>query len=495
MKDYNSISDNDRYFDISRIDTSIGVGILDLSRDIGNHFVRKKTFDVTFWMINQSLHQGLCTYSGFNYSVKELLNQSIVNGNKICIILAQGMMAPKLYRILDKTVEYFKENPNFFVMGHIMAKKDRYPGLHRQMLIVNLDKWIELGSPEFNEQGFFWDRKKEYSNYKLSKETLSADYAPAYIESLPGTQIVDVVEDGANWIDIACRNNIRIDNFSFEIRDCKAFLYPYDNSDKLERAWKNLQDEELLDSIENYTQRAWLRKLAYQEYIEKDRVYAYNTERLSGEGVRSPGVVDAIFSAAAGFKTMKLLDNNGFHKNTVVTYYDWCDASLKFKKHLLETWDGLDFDRWLLKHDLEYNFSSTYRGNYLEFWEQEIKKEFGTKEAFKELWDRYRLLKHNFIVVDLVNEPEKLFAEISKHTGNKVLWTTNIWPTFMLHWNVDIDEIEQKYLEFEKLIPDDLVLYGQDYLATDLQDRIRNDNKRTHPRYSSTNKYIINLEN
>jgi hypothetical protein len=495
MKDYNSISADDRYFNKSKIDTSIGVGILDLSRDINNHFVRKKTFDVTFWMVNQSLHQGLCTYSGFNYSVKELLNQSIVNGNKICIILAQGMMAPKLYRILDKTAEYFKQNPNFFVMGHIMAKKDRYPGLHRQMLIVNLDKWAELGSPEFDEQGFFWDRKKEYSNYILSEETLSADYAPAYIESLPGTQIVDVVEDGSNWIDIACRNNIRIDNFSFEIRDCKAFLYPYDNSDKLERAWKNLQDEELLDSIENYTQRAWLRKLAYQEYIEKDRVYAYNTERLSGEGVRSPGVVDAIFSAAAGFKTMKLLDNNGFHKNTVVTYYDWCDASLKFKKHLLETWDGLDFDKWLLKHDLEYNFSSTYRGNYLEFWEQEIKKEFGTKEEFKELWDRYRLLKHNFIVVDLVNEPEKLFAEISKHIGNKVLWTTNIWPTLMLHWNVDIEEIEQKYLKFESLVPEDLILYGQDYLATDLQDRIRNNNRQTHPRYSSTNKYIINLEN
>ena len=494
MKDYNSLSDSDRYFDSSQIETSIGVGILDLSRDITNNFVRKKTFDLTFWMINQSLHQNLCTYSGFNYSVKHLLNQSIQNGNKVCIILAQGIMAPKLYRILKKTSEYYIANPDFFVMGHIMAKQDRYPGLHRQMLVVNLDKWVELGSPEFNEQGFFWDRKEEYSNYTLSKETLSADYAPAYIETAPGTQLVHVVEDGANWVDIACKNNIRIDNFSFEIRDCKAFLYPYDDADRLEYIWKNLQDEEEVDKVANYTQRAWIRKLAYQEHIEKDRVYAYNTERLSGEGVRSPGPVDAIFSAAAGFKTMKLLDNNGFHENTVVTYYDWCDSSLRFKQHLLKTWNGLDFDKWLLEHDLEYNFSSTYRGNYLEFWEQEIQKEFGTKEAFKELWDRYQQLEHKFIVVDLVNEPQKLFTEINKYTGNKVLWTTNIWPTLMLHWNVDIDEIEQKYLEFEKLVPDNLVLYGQDYLAIDLQDRIRHNNKRTHPRYSSTNKYVVRLE-
>lgn len=494
MKDYNSISESDRYFDSSLIDISIGVGILDLSRDITNVFVRKKSFDMTFWMVNQSLYQGLCTYSGFNYNVKHLLNQSIRNGNKICIILAQGMMAPKLYRILKKTAEYYKDNPNFFVMGHILAKQGRYPGLHRQMLIVNLDKWVELGSPDFDEQGFFWDRKKEYNNYTLSAETLSADYTPAYIESAKGTQIVSEVEDGANWIDIACKNSIRIDNFSFEIRDCKAFLYPYDNSDRLEYVWKNLQDEKEVDKITNYTQRSWLRKLAYQEHIEKDRVYAYNTERLSGEGVRSPGPVDAIFSAAAGFKTIKLLDNNKFHKDTVVTYYDWCDASLRFKQHLLETWDGLDFDKWLLDYDLEYNFSSTYRGNYLEFWEQEIKKEFGTKEAFKELWDRYKLLEHKFIVVDLINEPEKLFAEVNKYSGNKVLWTTNIWPTLMLHWNVDIDEIEQKYLQFEKLIPNDLILYGQDYLATDLQDRVRFNNARTHPRFSSTYKYITDLE-
>ena len=494
MKDYNSITDGERYFDPSKISISIGVGILDLSRDIPNTFIRKKTFDMTYWMVNQSYYQGLCTYSGFHSNVSQLLNESIKNGNKICVILAQGMMAPRLYRILNKTVEYCKKNPNFFVMGHIMAKEGRYPGLHRQMLIVNLDTWVKLGSPEFHEQGFFWDRKQEYANYKLSEETLSANYAPAYIEGLSGYTKQSVVEDGANWISIACENNIRIDNFDFEMRECKAFLYPYEDPDRLEKVWSNLQDEAEIDKIQNYTQRAWIRKLAYQEFIEKDRVYAYNTERLSGEGVRSPGTVDAIFSAAAGFKTIALLRNNTFHEKTVVNYYDWCTASLNFKKHLLETWDGIDFDKWLLEHDLEYNFSSTYRGNYKQFWEQEIKKEFGSKEEFKELWDRYRKLEHHYFVIDLVNEPNKLFDEINKYNGNVVLWTTNIWPTMMLHWNVDIDAIEQKYLEFEKLVPDNVILYGQDYLAQDLQDRIRLKKFRTHPRYTPTDKYVITLE-
>jgi hypothetical protein len=261
-------------------------------------------------------------------------------------------------------------------------------------------------------------------------------------------------------------------------------MYPYNDTDQLEHVWKNLQDEASVDKLSNYTQRAWIRKLAYQEFIEKNRVYAYNTERLSGEGARSPGPVDTIFSAAAGFKTIALLRNNGFHEGTVVNYYDWCSASLDFKKHLLETWNGVDFHKWLLEHDLKYNFSSTYRGNYEEFWHKEIEKEFGSPEEFKELWDRYRKLKHNFHIIDIVTEPVKLFDEIQKQPGpNKVLWTTNIWPTMMLHWNVDIDQIEEMYLKFESLVPDDLVLYGQDYLANDLQDRIRYNKSETHPRF------------
>lgn len=485
MRDHNSITEGERYFNIKDIDVPIGIGMLDISRDVPNHFVRKQCFDMTYWMLNQSAKQGQCSYRGFNHKVSSLLQASLDAGDKVCIIAAQGLMAPKLYKIIRKTVNYYKQNPDFFVMGHIMAREDRYPGLHRQMLIVNLEIWQRLGSPEFLEQGFFWDRKQTYPNFELSNETLSAEYTPAWIKGANGTQQWSLVEDGSNWIALACEHNIKVDNLDNEMRECKAFLYPYEEPDKLERAWKNLQDEELLDSINNYTQRAWLRKLAYQEHIEKDRVYAYNTERLSGEGVRTSAPVDSIFSAAAGFKTMMLLKNNGFHENTIVNYYDWCDASLNFKKHLLKTWDGVDFHKWLLEHDLAYNFSSTYRGNYEEFWKQEIQKEFGSEEEFKELWDRYSNLKHNFFVIDLVNEPEKLFNEINNQTGTKVLWTTNIWPTMMLHWNVDIDDIEQKYLEFEKLVPSDLVLYGQDYLANDLENRIHKGTIETHPRFNT----------
>ena len=489
MRDWNSIT-YDRYLSDNKLETPVGHGILDISRDIPSEFVRKRTFDMTFWMTNQCLKMGYGSYRGFSESVKELLTNSLENNDEICIIQCQGMMSLRLAHIVTLSTTYFRENPDKFVIGHIMNRKGRYPGLHRQMLIVNLRVWDKLGRPEFIENASYWNRSFVGQNFTVSEHKIAAEYTPEFIKKSEGTSEYKVTEDGSNWVDLALRNNIQIDNLSLEMRECKCFIYPYDETSKIEKVWNNLQDQDLVDSFNNYSTKAWMRKLSYQEFIEKDRVYAFNTERLSAEGIRSPGPVDNLFCAAAGFKPVALLRNNQFHDKTVVHYFDWCNSSLDFKKHLIETWDGLDFDKWLLEHDLQYNFSSTYRGNYHEFWRSELKNEFGSDSEFKELWDRYRKLEHHFHVIDIVNEPEKLFDIINNSVGNNVLWTTNIWASMQLHWALEPEVLEEKYLKFESLIKDDLVLYGQDYMARDLQNRVRDGYALTHPRYKTLNKYI-----
>ncbi len=490
VRDWNSIT-VDRYYEDCKIDTKVGLGILDISRDIDSEIVRKKSFDMTFWMVNQSLKMGYGNYRGYEEKVEDILQTSLDQGDDLCIVQCQGMMSYRLANIISLSINYFKANPDRFVVGHIMNRKGRYPGLHRQMLIVNLKTWKELGCPPYLEHGMFWDRKRKYQNYTVSDNKISAEYTPESIYPAEGTEEFSIVEDGANWIDISLRNNIPIDNLSIEMRECKVFVYPYEDTAQLEKVWNNLQDEPEVDKLTNYGARSWIRKLAYQEFIEKDRVYAFNTERLSAEGVRTSSPIDHLFAAAAGFKPLALLRNNGFHENTVVNYYDWCPASLDFKKHLIETWDGYDFHKWLIEHDLKYNFSSTYRGNYQEFWELELRKEFDGPEKFKLLWDRYRNLNHKFHIIDIVHEPEKLMNLVNSCSGVKVLWTTNIWASMQLHWTFDPEYLEERYLNFEKLIPEDLVLYGQDYMARDLNARVRENLRLSHPRYKTQNKYIL----
>jgi len=489
MKDWNSIT-VDRYYENLNINNDVALGILDISRDIESKVIQKRTFDMTYFYVNRMIKMGLCSYVGFHTKVEDILERAVDANKKYCMIACQGLLLFRGPSLVVQSLKY-AENNDFFVVGHIMDKKKQhylttgaYPGLHRQYLFVNLEKWIELGKPCFDEMGVFHDRKPQLQNFNLSEETVHSDYTPAWIEGTDGTQQYSVTADGSNWIDIACKNNIRIDNLDNDMRACKVFLYPYINSTELERVWYD-KDIEKIDKLDNQSQRAWLRKLQYQEWIEKDRVYAFNTETLSSEGVRTNGkVIDHLFTAAAGFQPLAILNANGFHNGTTVHYFDWCEASLNYKRHLLETWDGYDLDKWLIENDLKYNFSSTYRGNYKEFWQQEV-SEHGGSLAFQRLWERYRNLKHQFHVIDIVNQPELLFDKINTVHGTKVLWTTNIWSSEMLHWNVEPEILEEKWKVFAEQIPDDLVLYGHDYVAVDLNESIRNGHSTTHPRFQT----------
>lgn len=483
MKEVNSIT-VDRYYDSITVPSEVAIGMLDISRDIESYMIQKRTFDMTYFYINRMIKMGLTKYLGFYSSVNSILEQAEVEGFSYCMIACQGLLLFRGPSLVTQSREYADKNPDFFVVGHIMNKRKKYPGLHRQYLFVNVDKWRELGKPEYDEMGYFGDRAPLMPDYKVSESTVHSEYTPEWIG--PGTGDYNkwhFTSDGSNWIKTAIENGISIDNLDNDMRETKVFLYPYTDSKLLEKCWYD-KDKEVIDQLSDYSQRAWLRKFQYQEHVEKDRVYAFNTERLSGEGVRSPGPIDVLFSAAAGFKPLSILAANGFHEETVVHYFDWCEASLHFKKQMLETWDGIDFHKWLFEHDLEYNLSSTYRGNYEKYWKMEL-EEFGGPERFKELWDRYRQLEHHFHLIDLVNEPEKLFNIINQYEGNKVLWTTNIWSSEMLHWNVEPETLEQKWLYFESLIPDDLILYGHDYLATDMRERIRNGRRTTHPRFQT----------
>ena len=488
MKDWNSIT-VDRYWEQIKVPNDVAIGILDISRDIDSHAVAKRSFDMTYFYVNRMIKMGMCTFVGFEKRVETILENALAKNKKYCMIACQGLLLYRGPSLVTQSLAYADNNPDFFVVGHIMDKtkqhyltKGAYPGLHRQYLFVNVDKWQKLGSPAFDEMGVFQDRKPILQNYEMSENTMNSDYTPAWIRRAGGTTEYPVTSDGSNWIDIALRNDITIDNLDNDMRDCKVYLYPYIDTKKLEGVWYE-KDVGKIDKLDNQSQRAWLRKLQYQEVIEKDRVYAFNTETLSSEGVRTGGkLIDHLFTAAAGFKPLAILNANGFHNGTTVHYFDWCEASLNYKKHLLETWNGYDLDAWLLEHDLEYNFSSTYRGNYKQFWEQEL-KDFGGSLAFQRLWERYKNLKHEFHIIDIVNESDKLFDEINKTHGTRVLWTTNIWSSEMLHWNVEPEVIEQKWLEFEKRVPNDLVLYGHDYVAVDMNTRLRNGVKLTHLHY------------
>ena len=98
--------------------------------------------------------------------------------------------------------------------------------------------------------------------------------------------------------------------------------------------------------------------------------------------------------------------------------------------------------------------------------------------------DRYVNLEHNYYKIDIVNEPTNLFNIVKAQEGNKVLWTTNVWSSEMLHWNQGPDQLKIKWNKFKSLVPDDLILYGDDYCAIDMRQSIRDNLNISYPEFN-----------
>ena len=73
---------------------------------------------------------------------------------------------------------------------------------------------------------------------------------------------------------------------------------------------------------------------------------------------------------------------------------------------------------------------------------------------------------------------------MNAHHGNKVLWTTNVWSSEMLHWNQGTDQLKIKWNKFKSLVPDDLILYGDDYCAIDMRQSIRDNLNISYPEFN-----------
>ena len=86
MKDWNSLS-VDRYYEDLSNNNEVGIGILDISRDIEIEFVSKRTFDMTYFYVNRMLKMQLASYVGFDSSVKQLLENAIQKDKKYCMII------------------------------------------------------------------------------------------------------------------------------------------------------------------------------------------------------------------------------------------------------------------------------------------------------------------------------------------------------------------------------------------------------------------------
>lgn len=388
---------------------------------------KQRIIDITEFYVYQTNDFKLVKTNLLTQTLLKLLDEGIewvVINN-----LGHGINQPSCF--LDMIEEC--KNINVPLMGHIMFKPNSYPHIDDQCFILNLNVWKSIGFP---------DLEPEYKNLKeilpvpvRSEENFHDDYTPHWISSSAENEIYELeyYPFGIKLVYNLLKHGYTVINFNKNFRELKWNLYARYEQEKL---IKFFDSGEILYE---YPPRILLNVIEEKNSL-LNTVYILNSENVYLQPNFSN--IDHYIGVASGFKGLLLLNKYGFNKSTKITYVDISDAGLNFQKFLIQHWNG-NLDEYNLIIDGFKTTNPNYRYAWRSWntWESEINSflhEFDiTKEEFNELWSKYKLLNHNFIKVDLLNDVSGLISCIEKESNKYVyMWLSNAfdmqWTRFML---------------------------------------------------------------
>jgi hypothetical protein len=400
-----------------------------------------KMFDMTFYSILKFSKENIVFCQNIDECLKYADDYDLIFFQNV----GNFIVHKKINNLLLK---YYLTNKDFFILAFVLDWEAElgYHWLecHHQMLFLNVKKWQELKRPFFGN----WEVKTEMLPcYTRSEENFHDKYTPYWIKAKNSEVLKTRTKQGWNFIKTALNNNLKIDNFSQETRDCRLYVYPETNTEELYHSLetnttnllKNPNQKKLISSINTITNQVW----------------AYNSEKYSfynkSDNIRT------YFGPASGFKYLKVLENN---ENVKFIFYDFNIESLEWIKKLKENWNGKDYPKFLNAQD---NKNITYTKTI----DENEKTLFQELPMFRELWRKFRKSEIVFIKTDLlkINEVKNLLNQETKKE-RALFCFSNIFFNDLIIFKYSLNEIIIKYNNFLNNIrenyEDNIVLEGCD---------------------------------
>jgi len=256
------------------------------------------------------------------------------------------------------------------------------------------------------------------------------------------------------FIQVSKDHSLPVRSFG-EVMNRGRFYLASDNKPIFEQQLR--KDPKLITGRSEMTeiQTSFLKGISSQTNNAQNGVFLFNIESYK-DLENNSGIIDAIFSVAAGFKTNRILEVNGFTKDTNVIYYDYSKSALHIKKQIVENWNGEDFPSFV-RHIFKTNptpetFYQLWSGVTPEnidwkdvqwFWEYELTK-WGSAAVFKKHWLQYQKLPHTYIHCNLLTDQQKLFTEL-QHYKTPFLWWSNAFFTVHSNWFYSYQERKNLY--------------------------------------------------
>lgn len=383
---------------------------------------QEKLLNLTdFWIYNATQNCNLdLTIEYFN-TEQDCIEYATSGTFKFVIGSAAGHLlrpgnANKL-NVLEETVKLCQQSDG--LVGHIMANPNRVPYFYDEYWCIDLNKFKQYSNPK-------WEMldSTTFPGFISSEENFHSDYTPYYLNPLnQENNVLSVVNKcGTGVIESWLKYNKRIVNFPQYIRGLKHHLYP-EHSIYLD---KYLNGDITVDGLQQELQLQYFKQVDYEH--AKECIFLFNTDSLQFNVPDEP--IDTLVSVCAAFRPYLILNRSGFNESTSVKFIDYSDISLQFKKWLLENWDGKDIFKTIKLFEKHTNKSINWNKPFHLSYEEsyfEVIKEFGGQDNWLQFWERYRQLDHEYHLIDLVDNTEK----IEDLLGNKqnYLYISNSFNT------------------------------------------------------------------
>jgi hypothetical protein len=227
-------------------------------------------------------------------------------------------------------------------------------------------------------------------------------------------------------------------------------------------------------------QRELLDTAALHSANARRGVFLWNIEPYDDVETPPPdftGSTSRIYSVAAGFKPNRILETHGFDSRTSVTFFDYSDRALDVRRFTLDTWDGIDFPRFVRGVFERFPYPETYYHLWRDLtpdqvdpadlesaWRREVIR-WGGEQAFAEHWGRYRELQHDFVHCDVVGDPAPLLERVAVDP-HAVMWWSNAFFTVHSNWHYTWNERRDRYEAWVSGLASrnpELLVYGSDH--------------------------------
>ena len=459
-------------------------GLLDSSRLVGDKRLANQLRELTI------------TWSRYGYqgpiierdTVDGILTVADQAGFSYCLIQPYGWILSERWQVGGQhsgdfwaALDMWVDANEFLVTGSIVGDTEAWYGFEAGCLLVDLNQYRRLSRPAFD---VVCDRPKEMP-------CALAEIKNGQIAALRPSTETDFRCPrlfGWNVIDCSLTHDISVLAFNDDISSRMLNLVATCSSRRdafMRYAGQGISHYRSDDAHDGLSsdQRALLDDIRVQHTNARRGVFLWNIESYADvEAPREdwPSPVSTLYSVAAGFKPNRMLQTHGFAEDTKVVFFDYSPAALEIRKCLVDQWDGREFPRFVKYLFQKFPHPETFYQlwnnatpndlNWVDvesIWERELNC-WGGSTAFREHWQAYRKLEHEYICCDIMSDPSALLSKVG-HQPHAIVWWSNAFFTMYGNWLYSIEQRKQAYDHWIEQLASrnpDLDLFGSDYNNT-----------------------------